>query len=93
MKAAVSPRGISFTGTLNVLRARLPEAPRSRHLIQSWYNSLLEEISLEVLEKRRNRINPRVIKSPQSKWPAKREKHRNLPQIKLTFEETIALLT
>lgn len=93
MKAGVSPRGISFTGTLNVLRARLPEAPRSRHLIQSWYDSLLEEISLEVLEKRRNRINPRVIKCPQSKWQTKREKHRNLPQLKLTFEETIALLT
>ena len=42
-QAEVSPRRISFTGTLNVLRARLPEAPQSRHLIQNWYDVLLEE--------------------------------------------------
>jgi hypothetical protein len=92
-KSEVSPRRISFTGTLNVLRARLPEAPKSRHLIQDWYDCLLEEISLEVLEKRRNRINPRVIKRPQSKWPKKRKKHRNLPPLTQTFDETIVLVT
>ena len=93
IKAGVSPRRISFTGTLNVLRARLPEAPRSRHLIAGWYNLLVEEISLEVLEPRRNRINPRVIKRPQSKWPKKQEEHRNLPPLKLNFKETICVLT
>lgn len=92
-KAGVSPRRISFKGTLNVLRARLPEAPRSRHLTASWYDSLLEEISLEVMEKRRNRINPRVIKCPQSKWPKKRQKHRNLPPLKYRFDETVRVLT
>lgn len=92
-KAGVSPREISFTGTINVLRARLPEAPRSRHLVADWYESLLEEISLEVLEPRRNRINPRVIKRPQSKWPKKREKHRNLPPLEKEFDETIVLVT
>jgi hypothetical protein len=91
--AGVSPKEISFIGTLNVLRARLPEAPRSRHLIQDWYDCLLEEISLEVLEKRRNRINPRVIKRTQSKWPKKRKKHRNLPPLKHQFDETIRLVT
>jgi len=92
-KAGVSPRDISFTGTINVLRARLPEAPRSRHLIADWYASLLEEISLGVLEPRRNRMNPRVIKRPQSKWPRKRQKHRNLPPLEKKFDETIVLLT
>lgn len=92
-KAGVSPRRISFTGTLNVLRARLPEAPRSRRLIQEWYNSLLDELSLEVLEKRRNRVNPRVIKRPQSKWPKKRQTHRNLPPLAKEFNDTIVLLT
>jgi len=48
---------------------------------------------LEVLEPRRNRINPRVIKRPQSKWPKKQEEHRNLPPLKLTFKETICVLT
>lgn len=92
-KAGVSPRQISFTGTINVLRARLLEAPRSRSLMQNWYNSLLEEISLEVLEKRRNRINPRVIKRPQSKWPKKRKKHRDLPTLNHKFDDTIVLIT
>ena len=92
-KAGVAPRDISFTGTINVLRARLPEAPQSRHLMTDWYESLLEEISLEVLEPRRNRINPRVIKRPQSKWPKKREEHRNLPHLKKEFNDTIAVLT
>lgn len=93
VKAKISPRQISFTGTINVLRARLPEAPRSRSLMKTWHDSLLEEISLEVLEKRRNRINPRVIKRPQSKWPKKQQTHRNLPTLTHKFEETIVLLT
>ena len=92
-KVNISPRRISFTGTLNVLRARLPEAPRSRQLIHDWLVCLLEEISQEVLGKRRNRINPRVIKRQQSKWPKKRKKHRNLPPLKHTFDETILLVT
>jgi len=92
-QAGMSPRRISFTGTINVLRARLPEAPRSRHLISSWYASLLEEISLEVLPPRRNRVNPRVIKRQQSKWPRKREKHRNSQPLKKKFVETIVIET
>lgn len=92
-KADVSPRRISFTATINVLRARLPEAPRSRPLIQQWYDSLLEELSLQVLPPRRNRVNPRVIKRPQSKWAKKREKHRNLPPLEKEFDETIVLVT
>lgn len=91
--ANVAPRRISFTGTINVLRARLPEAPRSRPSITEWYNSLLEEISMEILEKQRNRINPRVIKRPQSKWPKKREKHRKSKALNKTFDQTIVLLT
>lgn len=71
----------------------MPTAPRSRHMIQDWYDSLLEEISLELLEKRRNRINPRVIKRPQSKWQKKREEHRNFPVLQHTFAETIVLVT
>jgi hypothetical protein len=92
-KAGVAPRQISFTGTINVLRARLPEAPKSRALMQNWYDSLLEEISLEILDKRRNRFQPRVIKRTQSKWPKKQEKHRNLPPKKHKFQDTIVILT
>lgn len=92
-KAGVAPHRISFTGTLNVLRVNLVEAPRSPRLRQRWYDCLLEEISLEVLEPRRNRINPRVVKRPQSKWPKKRDKHRHLPPLTKHFSETIRLQT
>lgn len=92
-KAGVSPRQISFTGTINVLRARLPEAPKSRSLLRAWYEALLQEISLEALVKRRRRINPRVIKRTQSKWPKKKEKHRNLTPPIHQFIDTIVLLT
>jgi len=92
-KAEIAPRQISFKATVNVLQARLPEAPKSRYLIEPWYQSLLEEISLEQVEKPRNRINPRVIKRPQSKWPKKQEKHRNLPNLQHTFHESIVILT
>lgn len=93
VKAGVSPRRISFTGTINVLRVNLVEAPRSAGLYRSWYENLIVEISLQLLEPRRNRINPRVIKRPQSKWPKKRQKHRNLPPLAHTFDETIQILT
>ena len=92
-KAGVSPRKISFVGTVNVLRARLPEAPRSRQRIKDWYRFVVEEISLEVLDDRRNRINPLVIKCKVSKWLKKQQKHRKLPPLKHTFEETVRLLT
>ena len=92
-RANVSPRRISFTGTVKVLRVNLVEAPRSPALLRSWYESLIDEVSLHVLEPRRNRVNPRVIKRPQSKWSKKRQKHCNLPTLKHHFGETIRLLT
>jgi hypothetical protein len=92
-RVAIAPRSISFTGTLRVLRTRLPESPRSRALHDEWYESTLVEVSQKVLEPRRNRINPRVIKRTQSKWPKKREKHCKLPQLTHKFDETIRLLT
>ncbi len=61
VEAGVAPRRISFTGTLKILRVRLPEAPRGDRGIGQWYKDLVEEISEEVLTRRRNRINPRVI--------------------------------
>ena len=92
-RAEIAPRSISFTGTLRVLRTRLPESPRSRALYNEWYELTLVEVSQKVLEPRRNRINPRVIKRTQSKWPKKRDKHRKLPRPKQNFDETIRLLT
>jgi hypothetical protein len=91
-RAAVPPQRVSFTGALKILQCRLLEARRSRTGIADWYENLIEEISEEILPKRRNRINPRVIKKTQSKWPKARPEHRKLPKLKKKFHDAIVML-
>jgi hypothetical protein len=89
----MSPRRLSFTGTLKVLRCRLPECPKSRVGLQRWYADLLAEIGEEVLPPRRHRINPRVIKRKMSNWKKKRPEHRHYPQPTKKFRQTIVMLS
>lgn len=91
-RVRVSPVRMSFTGTLKILRCRLPECPRSTRGQEQWWNRLLEEISEEQIPPRRNRINPRVIKRTQSKWPKKRPRHRHSPQPTRTFRSSIVII-
>lgn len=86
------PRRLSFTGTLKVLRCRLPECPRSRAGLRRWYENLLAEIGEEVLPERRNRINPRVIKRKMSNWRKKRPEHRHYPQPTRKFRQSVVML-
>ena len=88
-QADVAPRDLSFVNTLKILRCRLPEAPRSASGLRRWHQQLLTEVAAEVLEPRRNRINPRVIKRKMSHWLKKRDKHRNSPQPTKTFRKSI----
>ena len=90
--SGVAPRQLSFTGTLQVLRCRLPECPPSPRGLGQWYANLLAEIAQEVLPARRNRINPRVIKRKISYWPKKRPIHRNYPQPTKQFRPSIVML-
>lgn len=90
--AKVSPVRMSFTGTLKILRCRLPECPRSPKARKVWWQCLLEEIAEEPLPPRRHRINPRVIKLQQSKWSKKRPCHRQTPQPTRPFRDSIRLL-
>jgi hypothetical protein len=87
----IDPRRLSFTGTLKILRCRLPECPASRRGRRQWYHNLVAEIAEEVLEDRRNRINPRVIKRKMSNWRKKRPEHRNYPQPTKEFDEAIIM--
>jgi hypothetical protein len=89
---AIAPRRLSFTGTLKILRCRLPEVPRSEPGRRCWYENLLTEIAEEILEPRRVRINPRVIRRKISKWPKKTANHRHSPQPVKTFGETLELV-
>lgn len=89
----VPPRRLSFTGTLKVLRCRLPECPKSRKGLKRWYEGLLAEIAEEVLPERRNRINPRVIKRKMSNWRKKQPAHRRSPQPTKKFRQSIVVLS
>jgi hypothetical protein len=90
--AAISPLRLSFTGTLKILRCRLPECPPRPKGRDIWWERLLEEIAEEQIPPRRNRINPRVIKRQQSKWPKKRPCHRQTPQPMRTFRDSIKII-
>jgi Transposase DDE domain/Insertion element 4 transposase N-terminal len=87
----IDPRRLSFTGTLKILRCRLPECSASRRSLSAWYRNLVAEVGEEVLEKRRDRINPRVIKRKMSNWRKKRPEHRSYPQPHKTFRDAIVM--
>jgi hypothetical protein len=87
----IDPQRLSFTGTLKILRCRLPECPASRRGLRQWYRNLVAEVAEEVLEERRNRINPRVIKRKMSNWRKKRPEHRRHPQPRKDFKAAIVM--
>jgi Transposase DDE domain/Insertion element 4 transposase N-terminal len=90
--AQVPPLSMSFTGTLKILRCRIPNCPRKRTALRRWWRNLIREVAEEVLPSRRNRINPRVIKRKMSKWKKKQPHHRNYPQPIHRFIDTIVML-
>jgi hypothetical protein len=90
--AGCAPRDLSFVNTLKILRCRLAEVPRNAIAAKQWHKNLLEEVSQERLEPRRNRINPRVIKRKMSYWRKKRAKDRFYPQPTKDFRRSLVLL-
>ena len=40
----IDPQRLSFTGTLKILRCRLPECPVSRRGLRQWFHNLMAEI-------------------------------------------------
>lgn len=89
---AITPLRLSFTGTLKILRCRLPQYPAARKTQARWWDQLIAEIAGEKIEPRRNRINPRVIKRKMSKWKKKRRKHRHYLQPIKSFRENIVMI-
>lgn len=91
--AGLDPDRLSFTGCFQILQCRLPECGTATpSSFEAWYQALLWELRQEVIEPRRNRINPRVIKQKMSKWPKKRAQHRHLPPLTKTFTESVVML-
>jgi hypothetical protein len=91
--AGLDPDRLSFTGSFQILKCRLPECDAKTPVtFDAWYRGLLWEIQDERTDPRRNRINPRVIKRKVSKWKKKRPAHRHLPPLKKTFRETVVMI-
>ena len=91
-QAEIDVDRLSFTGCFQILKCRLPECDsRTLQTFAQWYAGLLWEMQHEVIEPRRNRVNPRVIKRKMSKWPKKRPEHRRLPPLKKRFEDTVVM--
>ena len=90
-RAGLDPRRMSFTATLKILRCRLPEVPKSEKGRRRWWKDLLAEVGEAILEPKRDRVNPRVIKQKMSKWLKKRPHHRKTPQPSMPFRESIQI--
>jgi len=85
---------LSFTGCFQILKCRLPECDsRTPQSFEAWCEGLLDEMSRELIDPRRNRINPRVIKRKMKNWLKKRPEHRHLPPLKKTFMESVVMTT
>ncbi len=84
---------LSFTGSMHILQARLPECDSSTPAtVEQWYRALLAELAQERTEPRRNRTNPRVVKRKMSKFAKKRPEHRHQPPLLKTFVETVVVI-
>ncbi len=89
----VAPTRLSFVHAVRVLRRAIPEfqqvAPPEQAAL---YDRLLRDIARGQLPKRDGRINPRVVRRQQSKFPVKRPIHRAAPSLRKPFRETVVLL-
>lgn len=85
---------LSFKGCFQIIKTRLPEYHPYDGLsrLEQWFEALVWEIGQETIPRRRNRINPRVIKRKMSKWPKARPHHRKQKALEKTFKEAIVML-
>lgn len=90
-EAGVEPIQISFTGALDILHARLPEATKSRPMAKKWLAELIREIGREQLPPRVARINPRKLKKRSKAWPTKHDSDRKPPPPSGPFAEQIEI--
>ena len=92
-RAGLDPDRLSFMGCLRVLRNRMPEYAATKGKDRKrWWDALLEELAQERTEKRRDRVNPRVVKVKMSKFKKKRAEHRSVPPLSRSFDQTIVVL-
>jgi len=92
-EAQIDPDRLSFTGCFQVLTCRLPEChPTVNFTVEDWYASVLWELRQELIEPRRHRTNPRVIKQKMSKWKKKQPHQPTPPRLTKTFAQTVVMI-
>src|ERR1019366_5419167 len=92
VQADLDPERLSFVGCLHIVRTRMAECrAKTPEELRQWYQMVLTEMSEELTDPRRNRINPRVVKQKMSKFKQKRPEHRPVPPLLKTFEESVVM--
>lgn len=89
----LDPDRLSFVNTIRLLCDAIPEFQMVDPIDHDrLLQRLLHDIAHFRLPPRVNRINPRVVKQPKSKFKLKRPEHFNLPKLTKTFREAVVLL-
>jgi hypothetical protein len=92
VQADLDPQRLSFVGCLHIVRTRMPEyRGKTPEELAQWYQLVMKEMTEELADPRRNRINPRVVKQKMSKFMQKRPEHRPVPPLSKTFEESVVV--
>jgi hypothetical protein len=81
---------ISFSGAIRIIRCRLSEITHQQPT--TWYSQLIAEVAREILDARRNRINPRVLRQSRSKWKSKKKHHYQLPKLSQPFKNSVVII-
>ena len=93
LQSDVAPARLSFVNSVRIIRDAVFQAQIvAPSQSAAWRQRLLQDISRELLPKRDNRSNPRVVKRKMSKFDLKREKHRHWLQPTKSFAESVVLL-
>jgi hypothetical protein len=85
----LDPDRLSFVGCLQILKTRMAECPMNAAEREAWLRALRSEMSKELTDPRRNRINPRVIRVKMSKFAKKQPHHRGISELERSFEDVI----
>jgi len=90
----IDPRTLSFINAVRIVRETVQTMrDASTEQLPLLYRGMLAQIAAARLPARDHRINPRVIKVVRpSNFPVKKPEHRNWPQPKKTFTDSIVML-
>lgn len=92
-KHGLDPDRISFVGAVRVIIRAIPRMQAAQTLqLPVFYEMLLDEIADKIIPPRRNRFNPRVLKTTRHKFPTKRLCDYHLTNPQKSFQEAIHVL-